>query len=131
MPSSQPIVVPANANLLIDENDENVNTALPLSLVCNGEIYNHITLKEISPLDKNQVLNGGSDCAAIAHSFRMHNNDLRKCCASLDGVFAFLMTDTEFLYVARDPIGIRPLFYGITTQGYYYKNYLKLNKSFT
>lgn len=65
------------------------------------------------------MFNGESDCAAVVHAFYTYNNDLRKCCASLDGVFAFLMTDTEFLYIARDPIGVRPLFYGITEHGFY------------
>uniref|UniRef100_A0A183CCL4 Glutamine-dependent asparagine synthetase n=1 Tax=Globodera pallida TaxID=36090 RepID=A0A183CCL4_GLOPA len=61
--------------------------------------------------------NGGSDCAAIIHAFRSSGNDLRRCCASLDGVFAFAMVDRTFLYLGRDPIGVRPLFYGFTGQG--------------
>ncbi|KAL3111534.1 hypothetical protein niasHT_016695 [Heterodera trifolii] len=87
-----------------------------LSVVCNGEIYNHRTLKDNSLLDNSSVRNGGSDCAAILHAFRSSGNDLRRCCASLDGVFAFAMADKKFLYLGRDPIGVRPLFYGFAGQ---------------
>uniref|UniRef100_A0A915DIU4 Asparagine synthetase [glutamine-hydrolyzing] n=1 Tax=Ditylenchus dipsaci TaxID=166011 RepID=A0A915DIU4_9BILA len=68
-----------------------------LSVVCNGEIYNHTQLKHQAPLDN--VVNDGSDCAAILHAFRLHNGDLRKCCAALDGVFAFVMADAHFCFV--------------------------------
>uniref|UniRef100_A0A914GVI4 Glutamine-dependent asparagine synthetase n=1 Tax=Globodera rostochiensis TaxID=31243 RepID=A0A914GVI4_GLORO len=88
-----------------------------LSVVCNGEIYNHLALKDHSLVDNSFVRNGGSDCAAIIHAFRSSGNDLRRCCASLDGVFAFAMVDRTFLYLGRDPIGVRPLFYGFTGQG--------------
>lgn len=117
MSSSQPIVVPLNTNLSLNLSNKKIKTDLTLSLICNGEIYNHIDIKKKSSLDENQIINGASDCAAIAHAFHIQNNDLIKCCASLDGVFAFLMTDTKYLYVARDPMGIRPLFYGITENG--------------
>ncbi|KAI6213461.1 Asparagine synthetase [Aphelenchoides besseyi] len=101
---------------------DNVLSAQPivadnLSVVCNGEIYNHEQLKAQSPLDNGLVLNGGSDCAAIIHAFRTNNGDLRRTCAALDGVFAFAMCDANYLYVARDPIGVRPLFYGRQADG--------------
>lgn len=98
-PSSQPIVADG------------------LSVVCNGEIYNHEQLKSQSVLDNSLVLNGGSDCAAILHAFRTTNGDLRRACSSLDGVFAFAMCDAKNFYVARDPIGVRPLFYGRQADG--------------
>lgn len=105
-----------------------------LSLVCNGEIYNHLALKQHSPTDNSLIRckcrsgtfpscaktivlrNGGSDCAAILHAFLASGRDLRQCCAMLDGVFAFIMADRHFLYVGRDPLGIRPLFYGFAGQ---------------
>ncbi|KAI1724047.1 asparagine synthase domain-containing protein [Ditylenchus destructor] len=98
-----------------------------LSVVCNGEIYNHERLKAQSPLENDplNVLNGGSDCAAIIHAFRFYRSDLSRCCASLDGVFAFLMVDENYLYVGRDPIGVRPLFYGITKEGFVFGSEVK------
>ena len=88
-----------------------------LSVVCNGEIYNHLSLKEQSGIQECEVKNGASDCAAIIHSFKFNNGNLKKTCASLDGVFAFIMADDKYVYVGRDPIGVRPLFYGYTAEG--------------
>ncbi|TKR60297.1 hypothetical protein L596_027562 [Steinernema carpocapsae] len=88
-----------------------------LSVVCNGEIYNHEILKKNSPLAEDKVKNGGSDCASIIHAFKTHNGDIKKCCAALDGVFAFVMVDDKNVYIGRDPIGVRPLFYGFDSEG--------------
>ncbi|PIC22786.1 hypothetical protein B9Z55_016723 [Caenorhabditis nigoni] len=85
-----------------------------LSVVCNGEIYNHQSLKIDCPYT---LKNGGSDCAAIITSFIKHNEDLKETCASLDGVFAFIMADSKNVYIGRDPIGVRPLFYGYNSNG--------------
>lgn len=87
------------------------------SVICNGEIYNHLQIKSASSIDELSVLNGGSDCAAIIHAFNTNGGSLGQCCANLDGVFAFAMVDEQFLYLGRDPIGVRPLFYGFTDAG--------------
>lgn len=96
-----------------------------LAVVCNGEIYNHLALKQHSPMDNSLVRNGGSDCAAILHAFLASGHDLRQCCAMLDGVFAFIMADRQFLYVGRDPLGIRPLFYGFAGKSLLFGSELK------
>ncbi|CEF63202.1 Asparagine synthetase [glutamine-hydrolyzing] [Strongyloides ratti] len=88
-----------------------------LSVVCNGEIYNHFSIKASYQIDSNNILNGGSDCAAIIHSFLLNNRNIVKTCESLDGVFAFVMADEDNLYVGRDALGVRPLFYGHTIEG--------------
>ena len=35
-----------------------------------------------------------------------------KTLSLLDGVFSFILVDRDILYIARDPIGVRPLFFG-------------------
>lgn len=85
-----------------------------LAVVCNGEIYNH---KEIKVASSAQLNNDGSDCAAIIHAFINSGYNLREACASLDGVFAFIMADKENIYIGRDPLGVRPLFYGFSGSG--------------
>uniref|UniRef100_A0AC35U425 Asparagine synthetase [glutamine-hydrolyzing] n=1 Tax=Rhabditophanes sp. KR3021 TaxID=114890 RepID=A0AC35U425_9BILA len=88
-----------------------------LQSVCNGEIYNHLHIKATTIVPFESVQNGASDCSAIIHSFLTNNRNLRDTCASLDGVFAFAMSDENNLYVGRDALGVRPLFYGYTKEG--------------
>ena len=80
-----------------------------LHVVCNGEIYNHAALAA-----KYNIPNtSGSDCEVLGPLF----DNLRDPVAwaqSLDGVFAIALYDktADRLYVARDPYGVRPLYYG-------------------
>jgi asparagine synthase (glutamine-hydrolysing) len=76
------------------------------SLVCNGEIYNHEALGERYGFE----FKTGSDCEVILHMYKRFGMD--RTCRELDGVFAFAIMDGDALHMARDPIGIRPLFVG-------------------
>ena len=78
-------------------------------LICNGEIYNH---KELERLIEYIPITG-SDCEVILPLFDMYG--IEQTCILLDGVFAFVIWDTEkhILYSARDRFGVRPLFYSI------------------
>ena len=75
-------------------------------LVCNGEIYNHKQLNS----DYGFVPKSNSDCEVIIHLYKLLGTDFVN---QLDGVFAFILYDkkNKFLMVARDPIGVRPLFW--------------------
>jgi asparagine synthase (glutamine-hydrolysing) len=75
-------------------------------LVCNGEIYNHEELAIEHGFD----LQSGSDCEVILHLYRKVG--IEATVKALDGVFAFVIVDGDNVYAARDPLGIRPLFYG-------------------
>ena len=71
--------------------------------VVNGEIYNH---KELST---DMVLESSSDCECIGHLLqRQTPHDV---CNTLDGVFAFVAKKDDDIIAARDPIGVRPLFW--------------------
>jgi asparagine synthase (glutamine-hydrolysing) len=85
-------------------------------LVCNGEIYNYRQLK--------------TQC--IGHDFISHSDcevllplyeawGMEKLCKELDAEFALAIWDEkkQLLLAARDPMGIRPLFYGKTKEGKY------------
>lgn len=76
-------------------------------LICNGEIYNYKELYQdinIEPITK-------SDCEIIIHLYKLHG--IEYTLQLLDGVFAFVLydIDKEQLYIARDPYGVRPLYY--------------------
>jgi asparagine synthase (glutamine-hydrolysing) len=81
------------------------------TLVCNGEIYNHKELVAGSTRDQQT----SSDCEAVVHA--LSATTLKSGLASLDGVFALCMydTNTRELIVARDTFGVRPLFRGCCT----------------
>ena len=79
-------------------------------LICNGEIYNHMDL-----VSKNEFqMNSKSDCEVIIDMYLKYG--ISKAINDLDGVFAFVLYDsnTNKLFMARDPFGVRPLFLGYT-----------------
>jgi len=79
-----------------------------LSLICNGEIYNHRAL-----IAKNQfTVKSSSDCEVILHLYKKYGIEITV--SMLDGVFAFALYDASLgvLFSARDLYGVRPSFIG-------------------
>ncbi len=76
------------------------------TLICNGEIYNWKELIRLS----NSPCNTGSDCEIIIDLYKKYG--INETLQLLDGVFAFVLVDhtDKKMFVARDAIGIRPLF---------------------
>lgn len=83
-------------------------------LVCNGEIYGFRKLKE--ELAKTYTFRSGSDCEILLPMYEEYGLDMFR---RLDAEFALLLYDAKGkkLIAARDPIGIRPLFYGKSESG--------------
>jgi len=77
-------------------------------IIINGEIYNHLELK--SQLE-NQMFNGHSDTETVVNYFTEYN--IKKNLQNLNGIFAFAFLDLkrEYLYLARDRFGVKPLYY--------------------
>jgi asparagine synthase (glutamine-hydrolysing) len=82
-----------------------------ITLICNGEIYNYRQLYK----DMGITPTTDSDCEVIIHLYLKYGID--HTIQMLDGVFSFLLLDGRYnfhitkLYVARDPYGVRPLFW--------------------
>lgn len=76
-------------------------------LICNGEIYNFKELYKLMNIEPKT----GSDCEAIIHLYNKYG--IEQTLNMLDGVFAFILYDIKQnkLYAARDPFGVRPLYY--------------------
>ncbi len=76
--------------------------------VCNGEIYNEKAIKTMFP---SYPFQGHSDCEVLIPMYEKLGIEM---CRALDAEFAFVLTDLKHkkIIAARDPIGIRPLFYG-------------------
>jgi len=81
-------------------------------LICNGEIYNYLQLyKIINIIPKTQ-----SDCEIIIHLYIKYG--IEQTLIMLDGVFSFILIDLRiinnqldnFIYISRDPLGVRPLY---------------------
>ena len=88
-----------------------------LILAVNGEIYNHRTLKE--ELKEDFEFQTASDCEIILALYNEHGPDFLD---RLQGMFAFVLYDEEkdaFL-VARDHMGIIPLYTGRDSEGNLY-----------
>ncbi len=81
-------------------------------LICNGEIYNYHQLYD--KFKEGYPFHSHSDCEVILPLIQEFG--LKEACYRLDGEFAFITYDpiAGVLKGARDPIGIRPLFYGYT-----------------
>jgi asparagine synthase (glutamine-hydrolysing) len=82
-----------------------------ITLICNGEIYNFRELYK----EMNITPATDSDCEVIIHLYLKYGID--HTLQMLDGVFAFILLDGRYnlqinkMYVARDPYGVRPLFW--------------------
>ncbi len=83
------------------------NETRTAAIVANGEIYNFPSLRH--DLAQRHDFATMSDSEAILHLFEECGADTP---ALLDGMFAFAICDEERLFLARDPIGIKPLYYG-------------------
>lgn len=77
-------------------------------LLCNGQIYNHNELFMKFDFKRENK----SDCEIILHLYKMFG--IEYTLHLLDGVFGFVLIDlnTNRCYIARDPLGVRPLFIG-------------------
>lgn len=105
-------------------------------LICNGEIYNYLEIKEFLDKKKDNYASNDfktdSDCEIIINLNRYYKKNfeekspngqelnsenlliesLKKTLRMLDGDYAFALWDGENLALARDPVGVKPLYYG-------------------
>ena len=83
-------------------------------VVCNGEIYGFENLKQ--ELSKKYTFESNSDCEVLLPLYKEYGTEMF---AMLDAEFACIIYDgvaREYI-AARDPIGIRPLYYGYDKEG--------------
>lgn len=80
-----------------------------ITLVCNGEIYNYLSLRE--RLEKmGHRFATKSDVEVIVHLYEVYGMD---CLAYMEGIFSFALWDNtlQTLFAARDRCGVKPLYY--------------------
>lgn len=93
-------------------------------LICNGEVYNQAELRQQFPDYNFQT---SSDNEVILPLYAKYGTDAIQ---HLNGMFAFVLydTQTEQIYIGRDPIGIKPLYYGWKDKTLYFASELKALK---
>jgi len=86
-----------------------------LAIVFNGEIYNYQQLKQ-DLKSRGHKFKTNSDTETIVHAYEEFGTD---CVKHLRGMFAFAIYDfaQESLFIARDRVGKKPLFYSKTKGG--------------
>ena len=84
-------------------------------LVCNGEIYGFEKIRE-ELRQKGYAFQSDSDCEILLPLYKEYGTDMFRM---LDAEFACILYDgdTGEFIAARDPIGIRPLYYGYDANG--------------
>ena len=99
------------------------NSDRSLVLVCNGEIYNYIELrKELA--DRGYTFQSDTDCEVILYLYELFGVD---CLKYLRGMFAFCLYDVKAkkLFVARDRVGEKTLYYAQLPTGIVFSTELK------
>jgi asparagine synthase (glutamine-hydrolysing) len=87
-----------------------------ISIVFNGEIWNHAELRSRLAA-RGHTFIGTSDTEVILHWLVEYGPEGLR---TIEGMYALAWIDhrTEQLFLARDPFGIKPLYYAITSEGF-------------
>src|ERR1700719_905632 len=85
-----------------------------LWIVFNGESYNHLALRE-QLIARGHRYSTHSDTETVIHLYEEYGAD---CVQHLRGMFAFAIwnRNTKTLFIARDRLGIKPLYYKLTPE---------------
>lgn len=100
-----------------------LNEDKSLILICNGEIYNYVELRK-DLIQKGHTFHYDTDSETILHLYEEYGV---KCLNYLRGMFAFCLWNlkTKQLFVARDRIGEKTLYYAQIPTGIIFSSELK------
>jgi len=97
------------------------NETKDVAVICNGELYNYRELRERLSLCGHRFTTQ-SDTEVLVHAWEEWGED---ALTELRGMFAFALLDLReryatapILFLARDPLGIKPLYYTQTRDGF-------------
>jgi asparagine synthase (glutamine-hydrolysing) len=97
------------------------NETRDVAVIFNGELYNYRELRERLSRSRHRFATQ-SDTEILVHAWEEWGED---CLEELRGMFAFALLDfrkryaiAPLLFLARDPLGIKPLYYTQTADGF-------------
>ncbi|HTQ61789.1 MAG TPA: asparagine synthase (glutamine-hydrolyzing) [Candidatus Solibacter sp.] len=97
------------------------NETRDVAVIFNGELYNYRELRERLTLLGHRLATQ-SDTEILVHAWEEWGEE---CLTELRGMFAFALLDLRgrfatapLLFLARDPLGIKPLYYAQTPEGF-------------
>lgn len=92
-------------------------------IVFNGEIYNFKSIRE-SLLKDGHIFKTKSDTEVILHLYEQKGIN---CVSDLNGIFAFAIWDekNQSLFLARDHMGVKPLYYVDTNEAFIFSSEIK------
>jgi len=88
-------------------------------LICNGEIYNYKELQKRFSIK----LTTNSDCEIILHLYKKFG--IKQTCELINGEFSFVIYDNGQVYIGRDPLGIRSLYWYKDHEHFYVASEMK------
>ena len=96
-------------------------TVGPMTIVYNGELYNTAELRR--ELERGgHIFRTNSDTEVVLRGFAQWGAD---CVHRFNGIFAFAIWDGRRLFMARDRIGVKPLFYKLHNGGLLFGSEIK------
>jgi asparagine synthase (glutamine-hydrolysing) len=104
------------------------NETRDVAVIFNGELYNYRELRDRLALSGHRF-STQSDTEILVHAWEEWGED---CLDELRGMFAFALLDlrkryatSSLLFLARDPVGIKPLYYTQTSDGFAFASELR------
>ena len=105
------------------ENGKQPMSSGSFTIVYNGELYNTEELRA-ELISHGAVFNGHSDTEVVLKCFMEYGED---CATKFNGIFAFAVWDSrkQRLFLCRDRIGVKPLFYSFAAGGITFASEIK------
>lgn len=112
---------------IIDLNDgiqPMTDTEQSVTIVFNGEIFNHVELRKALLQKGYQFKTDHSDTEVLINLYKEYQEEMLQ---HLNGMFAFVIYDhaKNLLFMARDQTGIKPLYYTHINDQFYFASELK------